>query len=133
MTDATPPTTGQAASGAGGGPAPDCLFCRFVSRELEPDVVHETATTLAFRDIAPQAPTHVLVVPKVHQPDLAALAAAEPSVLVDLTNAMAAVAEQEGLGEGYRVVFNTGAAAQQSVPHVHGHVLGGRRMEWPPG
>ena len=112
---------------------PDCLFCMFVSGEVAPDVVHETDSTLAFRDIAPQAPTHVLVVSKVHRPTLADLAAAEPEVLVELFRTVAAVAEKEGLGEGYRVVFNTGAAALQSVHHVHGHVLGGRTMNWPPG
>ncbi len=111
----------------------DCLFCQFVSGALTPDVVHETETTLAFRDINPQAPTHVLVVPKTHQPDAAALAAAEPGVLVDLLTAAAAVAEQENLGAGYRLVFNTGAEAGQTVFHVHCHVLGGRPMTWPPG
>lgn len=110
-----------------------CLFCRFVSGELEPDVVHETATTLAFRDISPQAPTHVLVVSKAHHPTVAALAELEPATLADLIASAAAVAEQEGLGEGYRLVFNTGPAAGQSVLHVHGHVLGGRRFDWPPG
>jgi histidine triad (HIT) family protein len=111
----------------------DCLFCAFVSGETRADVVHETATTLAFRDIAPQAPTHVLIVPKVHQPTAAALAEHEPSALVDLVKAAAAVAEQEGLGDGYRLVFNTGPDAQQSVLHVHAHVLGGRQLQWPPG
>lgn len=111
----------------------DCLFCKFISGEIQADVVHETATTLAFRDIAPQAPTHVLVIPKVHQPTAAALAEHEPSVLVDLVKAADAVAEQEALADGYRLVLNTGAAAQQSVFHVHAHVIGGRQMEWPPG
>ena len=111
----------------------DCLFCKFVSGELQADVVHETDTTLAFRDVSPQAPTHVLVIPKVHQPTAAALAQHEPAVLVDLVRTVAAVAEKEGLGDGYRLVFNTGAAALQTVFHVHGHVLGGRPMHWPPG
>ncbi len=111
----------------------ECLFCRFVSREIEPDVVHETATTLAFRDINPQAPTHVLVIPKAHHPTIAELAAAEPAVVADLAAAAAAVAEQEGLGDGYRLVFNTGRDAGQTVFHVHGHVLGGRWLGWPPG
>ena len=110
-----------------------CLFCRFVSGELSPDVVHETATTLAFRDISPQAPTHVLVVPRSHQPTLAALAEHEPGTVAELVAAAAAVADQEGLEDGHRLVFNTGPAAGQSVPHVHGHVLGGRRLGWPPG
>jgi histidine triad (HIT) family protein len=113
--------------------AEDCLFCKFVSGEIKPDVVHETTTTLAFRDIEPQAPTHVLVIPKVHQPDFAALAETEPGVTVDLVNAAGAVAAQEGLDEGYRMVFNTGPQAHQTVFHVHCHVLGGRSMGWPPG
>jgi histidine triad (HIT) family protein len=96
-------------------------------------VVHETDTTVAFRDIDPQAPTHVLVVPRTHQPDAAALAANEPEVAVDLINAIAAVAKQEGIDPGYRIVLNTGAEAGQSVFHVHAHVLGGRSMRWPPG
>ncbi len=111
----------------------DCLFCKFVSREIQPDVVLETDTTLAFRDINPQAPTHVLVVPKVHQPTVVALGASEPSVLADLLATVRAVAEQEGLENGYRLVFNTGPDAQQTVQHVHGHVIGGRSMRWPPG
>lgn len=112
---------------------PDCLFCKIVSGDIPGDVVHETATTLAFRDIEPQAPTHVLVIPRTHQPDAAALAANEPEIAVDLLKAAAAVAEQEGLDAGYRLVFNTGAQAHQSVFHVHAHVLGGRQMGWPPG
>ena len=111
----------------------DCLFCTFVTREIETDVVHETSTTLAFRDINPQAPTHVLVIPKTHQPTIADLAAHEPSLVADLAAAAGAVAEQEGLGEGYRLVFNTGGQAGQTVFHVHGHVLGGRSLGWPPG
>ena len=111
----------------------DCLFCKFVSGELPAEVVHETDSTLAFRDISPQAPTHVLVVPKVHQPTVAALAEHEPAVLAELVRTVAAVAEKEGLGDGYRLVFNTGPAALQTVFHVHGHLLGGRPLRWPPG
>jgi histidine triad (HIT) family protein len=112
---------------------PDCLFCTIAAGDIAADVVHRTETTLAFRDLDPQAPTHVLVIPHAHQPDAASLAAAEPGVLVDLVNAAAAVAEQEGLGDGYRLVFNTGPAAHQTVFHAHLHVLGGRSMGWPPG
>ncbi|HET7303379.1 MAG TPA: histidine triad nucleotide-binding protein [Segeticoccus sp.] len=111
----------------------DCLFCRIVAGDVPADVVHETGTTLAFRDIDPQAPTHVLVIPKRHEPDLVALAAEDPSVATDVLAAVGAVAEQEQLAEGYRSVFNTGAGAQQSVFHAHVHVLGGRAMTWPPG
>lgn len=113
---------------------PGCLFCRIVAGEIPADVVHRTETTVAFRDIEPQAPTHVLVIPTVHQPDAASLAAADPAALVDLIEAAAAVAEQEGVAEkGYRLVFNTGRSAHQSVFHAHLHVLGGRTMGWPPG
>lgn len=117
-------------------PAPassDCLFCRFVAREIPADIVHETATTLAFRDINPQAPTHVLVIPKEHQPNVVALGASSPQALVELFDAVGDVATQEGLEDGYRTVFNTGALAQQTVFHAHVHVLGGRAMTWPPG
>ena len=110
-----------------------CLFCQIIAREIPADVVHETDTTLAFRDIQPQAPTHVLVIPKLHEPDIAALAAADQEATVDLFRAVAAVAAQEGVESGYRGVFNTGARAQQSVFHAHVHVLGGRDMTWPPG
>ena len=112
---------------------PDCLFCKIVAGEVPSEVVHETETTVAFQDVDPQAPTHVLVVSRSHHQNAAALAEAEPKVAVDLLNAVAAVAEQEDLGEGYRLVFNTGAQAHQTVFHVHAHVLGGRPMGWPPG
>ncbi len=111
----------------------DCLFCKIVAGDIPADVVLSTATTVAFRDIEPQAPTHVLVVPRSHHANAAELAVAEPDVSVDLFRAAAAVAEQEGLGEGYRMVLNTGAAAHQTVFHAHLHVLGGRSMGWPPG
>ena len=111
----------------------NCLFCKIVAGDVPADVVHETDRTIAFRDIDAQAPTHVLVIPRNHEPNAAALAAADPDSLVDLMAAAAVVAEKEGLGEGYRMVFNTGAQAQQTVFHAHLHVLGGRSMGWPPG
>jgi histidine triad (HIT) family protein len=114
-------------------PDPDCLFCKIVAGEIPADVVHETDTTLAFRDIEPQAPTHILVVPRTHQPNIATLVAKEPDISTDLLNAAAVVAEQEGLEAGYRIVFNTGRQAYQSIFHVHAHLLGGREMTWPPG
>jgi histidine triad (HIT) family protein len=120
-------------------PTSDCLFCRMVSGEIAPDVVRETDRTLAFRDINPQAPTHVLVIPKDHHRNLGALATADPELLGELARAAHAVAQQEGLvtdggiEPGYRVVTNTGPQAGQSVDHLHLHVLGGRRLEWPPG
>jgi histidine triad (HIT) family protein len=120
-------------------PTSDCLFCRMVAGEVPPDVVRETDRTLAFRDIDPKAPTHVLVVPKEHHATLGGLAAADPALAAELVTAAHAVALQEGLvtadspEPGYRLVTNTGPQAGQSVHHVHLHVLGGRRMAWPPG
>ena len=112
---------------------PDCLFCRIVAGEIPATIVHETETTFAFRDLEPQAPTHVLVVPRSHYPDAAALAAGEPATAADLFDAAREVAEKEGLDNGYRLVLNTGPDAQQTVFHLHVHVLGGRSMGWPPG
>ena len=117
----------------------DCLFCRMVDGEIPADVVHVTDRVYAFRDINPQAPTHVLVIPKQHHPTAAALALADPSLLGEVVVAAQAVAEQEGLvadggtEPGYRIVTNTGPQAGQSVHHVHLHVLGGRGLGWPPG
>lgn len=110
-----------------------CLFCAIVAGDVPADVVHESERTLAFRDVDPQAPTHVLVVPRRHEPDLATLSAAAPEDLVAIGAAVADIAAAEELGAGYRVVFNTGEAAGQSVWHCHAHVLGGRRLDWPPG
>ncbi len=104
----------------------DCLFCRIVAGEIPATVVHETDTTLAFRDIDPKAPVHVLVIPKDHHTDVAELALADPKVAADVLAAAAAVAEAEGLrGDGIRLIFNSGANAGQEVSHAHGHVLGG--------
>ena len=116
----------------------DCLFCRLVAGEVPADVVHETDRVLAFRDINPQAPTHVLVIPKEHHRNLGALAAADAALLGEVARAAHAVAQQEGLVSddsepGYRVVTNTGPQAGQSVDHLHLHVLGGRGLGWPPG
>ncbi|TDC47263.1 histidine triad nucleotide-binding protein [Jiangella ureilytica] len=110
----------------------DCLFCKIAGGQIPADVVRESEHTLAFRDISPQAPTHVLVIPREHHRDVASLAAAAPGTLAELVREAAAVAAGEGI-EAYRLVFNTGSEAGQSVFHVHGHVLGGRAMTWPPG
>jgi histidine triad (HIT) family protein len=133
LTHAVPPCP------LGSVPVSDCLFCRMVAGEIPADVVHETDRTFAFRDINPQAPTHVLVVPKEHHPTVAALAHADADLLGAVVRAAEAVALQEGLATedgvepGYRVVTNTGPAAGQTVHHVHLHVLGGRDLRWPPG
>src|SRR3954452_7560364 len=116
----------------------DCLFCRMIAGEIPADVVHETDRVLAFRDINPQAPTHVLVIPKEHHRNLAALATADVELLAAVARAAGDVASREGLvGDGgiepgYRVVTNTGPDPGQSVGHVHLHVLGGKPMGWPP-
>jgi histidine triad (HIT) family protein len=111
----------------------DCLFCKIVAGEVPATVVHESDTTLAFRDLEPQAPTHVLVVPRSHYANAAALAQGEPATAAHLFDAAREIADQLGLDEGYRLVFNTGAQAHQTVFHVHMHLLGGRAMGWPPG
>jgi histidine triad (HIT) family protein len=107
----------------------DCLFCKIVAGEIPSTAVHETETTLAFRDINPQAGVHVLVVPKEHHEDAAALAAADPQLLADVVTTGAKVAELEGItGPGYRFVFNTGEHAGRTVFHAHLHVLGGEQL-----
>lgn len=105
-----------------------CLFCDIASAQIPATVVYETERTLAFRDIAPQAPTHVLVIPRDHHPDVAALAAADPALLAELMTAAVAVADQEALTGGYRLLSNTGDDAGQTVSHAHVHVLGGRPL-----
>ncbi len=113
---------------------PECLFCRIVSGGVPASRVLESSRTVSFRDISPQAPTHVLVIPKVHYPDLAALAETDAGVLAEMMAQAHQVALAEGIsGQGYRVVLNTGEDAGQEVPHVHAHVLGGRKLTWPPG
>ena len=113
---------------------PDCLFCRIVSGQVPATIVHEDEATVAFRDLEPQAPTHVLVIPRHHVPTVAGLAQEQPDDVVAVMATVAGIAEQEGIADsGYRTVFNSGADAQQSVFHAHLHVLGGRGMTWPPG
>ncbi len=112
----------------------DCLFCAIVTGDIPAVRVSESERTLAFRDINPQAPTHVLVIPKGHYPDLAALAGAGDGLLAEVAAQAHQVAVAEGLADsGYRVVFNTGREAGQTVFHAHAHVLGGRPLTWPPG
>ncbi|MFJ6214637.1 histidine triad nucleotide-binding protein [Streptomyces sp. NPDC092296] len=109
-----------------GNAVPDCLFCKIVAREIPAEVVRETETTLAFRDIHPQAPTHVLVIPKAHYPNAAALAVADPAAAGAVLAEAGEVAAQEKIADaGYRLIFNTGEGAGQAVFHVHVHVLGG--------
>ena len=112
----------------------DCLFCKIVTGDIPAELVAESGRAIAFRDINPQAPTHVLVIPRDHHRDLAALAAADAGLLAEVAALAHQVAEAEGITPGgYRVVFNTGPRAGQTVFHVHAHVLGGRDLTWPPG
>ncbi len=115
-----------------GGYETGCLFCRIVAGEVPATEVARTDRVVAFRDVNPKAPTHVLVIPAEHFRDLAAVAVDGGDVLVEMAQVAAAVAAQAG-AHGWRWVFNTGADAGQSVFHVHGHVLAGRTMGWPPG
>ncbi|GAB3237106.1 histidine triad nucleotide-binding protein [Micromonospora halotolerans] len=104
----------------------DCLFCRIVTGEIPATIVRETATTLAFRDIDPKAPTHVLVISKEHYADVATLAQGDPGLAGELLGTAAVVAEEEGLTvDGFRLMFNTGPYGGQEVFHVHAHLLGG--------
>ena len=109
-----------------------CLFCKIVAGDIPSDVVHVTERTVAFRDVNPQAPLHVLVVPREHHADVAALAVDDPEALAELVEVARGLAASEGDGS-YRLVFNSGTGAGQSVFHVHGHVLAGRPFGWPPG
>ncbi|HVL91112.1 MAG TPA: histidine triad nucleotide-binding protein [Actinomycetota bacterium] len=111
----------------------DCLFCKFVSGEIAPDVVYQDDLVLAFRDINPQAPTHVLIVPKQHTKDASTVEPSDGPALAAITNAARTIAAQEGLPGGYRLVANVGPDAGQSVFHLHVHMLGGRSLAWPPG
>jgi histidine triad (HIT) family protein len=112
----------------------DCLFCRIARGEIPAQKVAESELTLAFRDISPQAPTHVLLIPKRHAADSAAApSAADATLLADLFALAARVAREEKLERGWRLVTNVGADGGQTVPHLHFHLLGGRAMQWPPG
>jgi histidine triad (HIT) family protein len=110
------------------------LFCGIAAGDIPATIVLDGKRIIAFRDINPQAPTHVLVVPRDHYPDVAALAGAGGGLLDELIGHAREVAAAEGIEEGgYRIVFNTGRDSGQSVAHVHAHVLGGRQLSWPPG
>ena len=113
---------------------PDCLFCKFVSREIQADEVYRSDDVLAFRDIAPQAPTHILIIPTRHIPTINDVTEAEADIVGRLFAVAAEIAKSEGFAEdGYRVVMNCNAAAGQTVFHIHLHLLAGRQLGWPPG
>jgi histidine triad (HIT) family protein len=107
----------------------DCLFCRIVTGEIPATIVRQSEHTIAFRDVAPQAPTHVLVIPREHVANLGLFAAVEPAVVAELLREAHQVAVDEGIdASGYRVLFNTGPDSGQTVGHVHAHVMGGARL-----
>jgi len=111
-----------------------CLFCKMVAGEIKPDIVHEDDEILAFRDIHPQAPTHILIIPKRHIATLNDLRPEDVALVGKLFLAAQRIAKQEGIAEtGYRCLFNCNRDAGQEVFHLHLHLLGGRRMSWPPG
>jgi len=112
----------------------DCLFCRIASGEIPAKIVHQDDAVVAFRDINPQAPTHLLVIPRRHLVSLAGAGAGDDPLIGRLFRTAAEIADREGIaGNGFRVVANAGDWAGQTVPHLHVHLLGGRRMAWPPG
>ena len=112
----------------------DCLFCKIASGEIPADIVARGERVIAFRDIEPRAPVHVLVIPTEHYPDVPSVASADPVLAAEILAIAAQVAQSEGVdASGHRMVANTGDEGGQSVPHAHLHLLGGRSLGWPPG
>jgi histidine triad (HIT) family protein len=112
----------------------DCLFCKIVDGDVPAEIVHQTDSVVAFRDISPKAPTHVLVIPREHIATINDIDPGHEETIGQLFSAAKSIAADEGLSEsGYRVVMNCGEGAGQSVFHIHLHLLGGRPLSWPPG
>jgi len=111
----------------------DCIFCKIAAGSIPSKKVKEDEAVLAFHDLSPQAPTHILVIPKKHLASLADAEVGDAALLGQLLLTAATVAREQGLGAGYRVVISTGKEGGQTVGHLHLHVLGGRQMHWPPG
>lgn len=112
----------------------DCIFCRILRKEIPAEVVKETPSVLAFKDVHPQAPVHVLVVPKKHIPRLMDLTSEDGSLVADIHQVIQDVARKFSLtDDGFRLAVNNGPFAGQAVDHLHYHVLGGRKLGWPPG
>lgn len=111
----------------------DCIFCKIANGEIPSEKLYENEHVLAFADLSPKAPVHILVIPKRHIQSAAQLSEQDGPLLGQMFEAAAKVAEQQGLAQGYRLVINTGENGGQTVPHLHIHILGGRQMEWPPG
>ncbi len=110
----------------------DCLFCKIIDKQIPATIIYEDDLAIAFRDVHPQAPTHVLVIPRKHISGIDAIEAEDEPVIGHLLGVAAKVAAQEGLADGFRTVVNSGPDAGQSVFHIHVHVLGGKAMGWPP-
>ncbi len=110
-----------------------CLFCKIAEKELDSEIVHETDDVLAFKDINPGAPTHILVIPKRHIVSVQELDSGNTELLGQLLSVIQKVASEAGVADGYRLVANIGTEAGQTVPHLHFHVIGGRQLSWPPG
>ncbi|MEA3336205.1 MAG: histidine triad nucleotide-binding protein [Chloroflexota bacterium] len=112
----------------------DCIFCKIVTGEIPADIVYQDEQVTAFRDIDPQAPVHVLLVPNEHISSLGAVDNSNAETLGHLMSVVSQIAQSEGIAEsGFRLVFNTGKDGGMAVHHLHGHILGGRQMGWPPG
>lgn len=112
----------------------NCLFCKIINREIHASIVYEDDRVLAFNDINPQGPTHVLVVPKRHIPSLNDLTADDDEIVGEIVRRAAAIAKERGISSGgFRTVFNTNSDAGQTVFHIHLHLIGGRTLHWPPG
>ena len=111
---------------------PTCLFCKIIEGDIPADIVFRNENVVAFNDIAPQAPTHVLIIPTLHVENGGELAKSSPTITAELFKVAEQISKERGLS-GYRTVFNTGADAGQSVFHAHMHLLGGRALAWPPG
>lgn len=111
----------------------ETIFSKIIRREIPADIVYEDDLTIAFKDIAPQAPVHILVIPKKPLPQLSAAESQDHALMGHLLLTAKRVAEQAGLTNGYRLVINNGSDGGQTVSHLHLHILGGRQMHWPPG
>lgn len=111
----------------------DCLFCKIIKGDIPSDRLYEDDDVYAFRDISPQAPVHFLVIPKKHIKGPAALTEEDEKIIGKMMRIGADIARQEGVGDAFRIVFNNGAGAGQTVFHIHMHILAGRSLNWPPG
>ena len=112
----------------------DCLFCKIINKEIKSDIVFENDTVLIFKDISPQAPVHLLAVPKEHIESILEIEKLDCKILKEIMEAISRIALEKELDkDGFRVVINTGTGAGQSVNHLHFHILGKRRLTWPPG